>query len=124
MLVRHLMLKKVVTAKKNTQLKGAVKTLFKRHVGSIVVVNDEQKCVGIFTERDAIRAVAQNISLDKPLEEVMTKNVITIQQDAPFEEARKTIVAHQIRHLPVVNSNGKVVGLIAVRHIVDEFFKL
>ena len=124
MLVRHIMIKKVVTAKKNITLRNAIKILFKRHVGSIVVLNDEKKCAGIFTERDAIRAVAQNVSLDKPLEEVMTKNVITIKDDAPFEEARRQILAHQIRHLPVINSNGQLVGLIAVRHIVDEFFKL
>ena len=124
MLVSHIMIKKVVTAKKNTILKNAIKILFKRHVGSIVILNDEKKCVGMFTERDAIRAVAQNISLNKPLEEVMTKNVVTIREDVPFEEARRKILANQIRHLPVVNSNGQLVGLISVRHIVDEFFKL
>jgi CBS domain-containing protein len=124
MLVRHVMIKKVVTAKNNVTLKQATKILFKRHVGSIVVLNDEKKCVGIFTERDAIRAIAQNVPLDKPLEEIMTKNVISIQADASFEEARTTILAHQVRHLPVVNSNGQLVGLITVRNIIDEFFKL
>lgn len=124
MLVRHVMMRKVVTAKKNLTLNNAIKLLFKRHVGSIVVLNDDEKCVGVFTERDAIRAVAQNLSLDKPLEEVMSKNVITIREDAPFEEARRKVLANQIRHLPVVNSNGQLVGLIAVRNIIDEFFKL
>jgi CBS domain-containing protein len=124
MLVRHVMIKKVVTAKNNVTLKQATKILFKRHVGSIVVLNDEKKCVGIFTERDAIRAIAQNVPLDEPLEEIMTKNVISIQADASFEEARTTILAHQVRHLPVVNSNGQLVGLITVRKIIDEFFKL
>jgi CBS domain-containing protein len=124
MFVRHIMIKKVVTAKKNTTVKNAIKILFKRHVGSIIVINNEKKCVGIFTERDAIRAVAQSVSLDKPLEEIMTKNVATIQEDATFEEARRKILEHEIRHLPVVNSNGKLVGLIAVRQILDEFFKI
>jgi CBS domain-containing protein len=113
-----------VTAKKNTTVKNAIKILFKRHVGSVIVINDEKKCVGIFTERDAIRAVAQSVSLDKPLEEIMTKNVATIQEDATFEEARRKILEREIRHLPVVNSNGKLVGLIAVRQILDEFFKI
>jgi CBS domain-containing protein len=124
MLVRHVMIKKVVTAKKSVTLNKAIKILFKRHVGSIVVLNDDEKCVGMFTERDAIRAVAQNLSLDKPLEEVMTKNVITIREEAPFEEARRKVLSNQIRHLPVVNSNGQLVGLISVRNIIDEFFKL
>ena len=124
MLVRYVMLKKVVTAKQNVTLSRAIKMLVKKHVGSIVVLNDEKKCVGIFTERDALRAIAQNLSLDKALEEVMSKNVITIREDAPFEEARRSVLSNQIRHLPVVNSNGQVVGLISVRNIIDEFFKL
>ena len=124
MLVRHMMIKKVVTARKNNTAKNAIKLLFKRHVGAIVVINDEKKCLGIFTERDAIRVVAQNIPLESSLEEVMTKNVVTVQEDATFEEARGKILTHKIRHLPVVNSNGKLVGLIAVRQILNEFFKI
>lgn len=124
MLVRHMMIKKVVTARKNNTVKNAIKLLFKRHVGAIVVTNDEKKCEGIFTERDAIRVVAQNIPLDSSLEEVMTKNVVTVQEDATFEEARRKILTHKIRHLPVVDSNGKLVGLIAVRQILNEFFKI
>jgi CBS domain-containing protein len=124
MLVRHIMIKKVVTAKQSTTVKDAIKTLFKRHVGSIVVLDNDKKCVGIFTERDAIRVVAQNGSLDRPLEKVMTKNVLVIQEDATFQEARKIILEHEIRHLPVVNSSGQLVGLVAVRNILNEFFKL
>jgi CBS domain-containing protein len=124
MLVRHIMIKKVVTAKKSTTVKAAIKTLFKRHVGSIVVLDNEKKCLGIFTERDAIRVVAQNGSLDRPLEEVMTKNVLVVPEDATFQEARRIILTHEIRHLPVVNSSGQLVGLIAVRNILNEFFKI
>jgi CBS domain-containing protein len=124
MLIRHMMIKKVVTTRKDITVKDAIKILFKKHVGAIVVTSDEKKCVGIFTERDAIRIVAQNMPLDSPLEEVMTKNVLTVQEDATFEEARRKIIDHEIRHLPVVNSNGKLVGLIAVRKILDDFFKL
>ncbi len=118
------MIKKVVTARKSITVRDAIRILFKRHVGAIIVTDEEKKCVGIFTERDAIRVVAQNILLDRPLEEVMTKNVVTVQEDATFEEARRKIVSNKIRHLPVVDSNRKLVGLITVRHILDEFFKI
>jgi len=124
MLVRDVMLKKVVTVKRGITVKNAIKTLFKRHVGSIVILDNDKKCVGIFTERDAIRVVAQNGSLDSPLEEAMTKNVIVVQENATFQEARRIILEHDIRHLPVVNSNGQLVGLIAVRSILSEFFRL
>jgi len=120
MMTRDLMLKDVVTTNGNVPVKEAIELLFKRHIGSIVVVDDEQKCIGIFTERDAVRVVAQNMPLDAPIEKVMTKNPFTIKEDSTFEEAKYVIKSAKIRHLPVIDSNGKIVGLISVRNILDE----
>jgi CBS domain-containing protein len=122
MKVRHIMVENVVTAKEDNTVKEAIEMLYKKHVGSIVITDDEGKCKGIFTERDAIRVVAQKVALDKPLRKVMTKNVITIREDATFEEARRRITSHGIRHLPVVNQNGKLVGLLGIREFLDELF--
>jgi CBS domain-containing protein len=71
-----------------------------------------------------IRAVAQGINLDGPIEEIMTRNVITIGEEASLEEARRIIITHAVRHLPVVNGQGKLVGLLSVRRLLDEFFGL
>jgi len=116
------MVNHVVTAKQNITIKKAIEMMFKRHVGAIVVIDDERKCIGIFTERDAIRVVAQNISLNTPLKEVMTRNVVTVSEDATFEESRRLVISHRVRHLPVVNSQQRLVGLVVVRHFLDEFF--
>ena len=120
MMTRDLMLKDIVTTNGNTSVKETIELLFKRHIGCIVVVNDTQKCVGIFTERDAIRVVAQNLPLDTTLEKVMTKDPFTVNEDSTFEEAKSIIKTHQIRHLPVIDKDGKLVGLISVRHILNE----
>lgn len=120
--VRHIMVENVVTARDNITAKRAIEMLYKKHVGSIVVTDDEEKCIGIFTERDAIRIVAQKVSLGTPLKKVMTKKVVTIGEDATLEEARRRIVSHGIRHLPVVDQEGKLVGLLAVRGFLDELF--
>jgi CBS domain-containing protein len=120
MMTRDLMLKEVVTTYGNVPVKESIELLFKRHIGSIVVVDDEHQCIGIFTERDAIRIVAQNVPLDAPLEKIMTKNPFTVNEDSTFEEAKSIIISHKIRHLPVTNTNGKLVGLISVRKILDE----
>jgi CBS domain-containing protein len=114
------MLKDVVTLNGNVSVKEAVELLFKRHIGSVIIVDAEQRCVGIFTERDAIRIIAQDVPLDAPLEKVMTKNPFTVNEDSIFEEAKNIIVTHKIRHLPVINTDGKLVGLISVRRILDE----
>jgi len=122
MKTRDIMVKHVVTAKQTITIKKAIELLFKRHVGAVVVIDDERKCIGIFTERDAIRVVAQNIPLNTPLKEVMTRNVVTVSDDAAFEESRRLVISHGIRHLPVVNSERRLVGLVVVRNFLDELF--
>jgi CBS domain-containing protein len=52
----------------------------------------------------------------------MTKNVVTVSEDAAFAESRRIIITHGIRHLPVVNSKGRLAGLVVVRDFLDEFF--
>jgi len=124
LMVRHVMLRDVITIDPKTPLKAAIKTLHKKHIGSVVITDSDQKCIGIFTERDVLRVVAQSVNLDTPIEEVMTSNVITIGEEASLEEARRLIVEHAVRHLPVVNSQGELVGLLSVRKLLDEFFGL
>jgi CBS domain-containing protein len=120
MLTRDLMLKDVVTVHGNVPVKEVIELLFKRHIGCIVIVDDSQQCLGIFTERDVIRIVAQNVPLYATMEKIMTKNPFTVSEDSTFEEAKGVLRSHRIRHLPVVSENGKLVGLISVRNILDE----
>jgi len=123
-MVKHIMIEDVVTAKPNITVKDAVKTLQEKHVGSIVITDDNQKCVGIFTERDAIRIIANEVPLDTTIDQVMTKNVATIGEEASLEEARRLVISHGIRHLPVVDNKGKLIGLLSVRKLLDELFGL
>jgi CBS domain-containing protein len=124
LMVRHVMLRNVVTTDPKTSIRAAIETLHKKHIGSLVITDSDQKCIGIFTERDVLRVVAQDVNLDTPIEEVMTSNVITIGEEASLEEARRLIVTHAVRHLPVVNGQAKLVGLLSVRKLRDEFFGL
>ena len=124
LMVRHVMLRNVVTTDPKTSIKAAIETLYKKHIGSLLITDNDQKCVGIFTERDVIRVVAQGVNIDTPIEKAMTSNVTTIGEEASLEEARRLIVEHAVRHLPVVNSQGELVGLLSVRKLLDEFFGL
>ena len=124
LLVKHMMLTNVITASQNMTVKETIKMLYEKHIGCVVSIDKEKKCIGIFTERDAIRLVARNVQLDQPLDNVMTKNVITVKEDSSINEVRKIIGAHKIRHLPVVNQKGRLVGLLSVRGVLDQFFGL
>ena len=124
LMVKHIMIQDVVTAKPNITVKDAVRTLQEKHVGSIVITDNNEKCMGIFTERDAIRIIASDVPLGTPIEQVMTKNVATVGEEASLEEARRLIISHGIRHLPVVDSKGELAGLLSVRKLLDELFGL
>jgi CBS domain-containing protein len=123
-MVKHIMIEDVVTAKVNITIRDAFKTLQEKHVGSIILIDDAEKCIGIFTERDAIRTVANEVPLDTTINQVMTKNISTIGEEASLDDAKRLIISHGIRHLPVVNSKGELVGLLSVRKLLDEFFGL
>ena len=123
-MVKHIMIEDVVTVKPNITVKDAVRTLQEKHVGSIVITDNNEKCMGIFTERDTIRIIASDVPLDTPIEQVMTTNVATIGEEASLEEARRLIISRGIRHLPVVDSKGELVGLFSVRKLIDELYGL
>lgn len=118
--IRDIMCKKVITAKEDLTIHEAIQLLYDRHVGSIIVIDDEEKCRGIFTERDAIRIVAHKFALDQPLRSVMSKHVVTVSREASFDEAKNLMLSHNIRHLPVTDDTGKLIGLFSLRAFFDE----
>ena len=120
MKVYDLMIKNVITAKENITIKDAINILFKKHVGALIITDDEEKCNGIFTERDALRNVARQVPLNTQLGKVMSKKVITIREDASFAKAKRLMILRRIRHLPVVDKKDCLVGILTLRKILDE----
>jgi CBS domain-containing protein len=118
--VKDIMCKKVITAKEDLSILEAVQLLNDRHVGSLVVIDDEEKCIGIFTERDAIRIIASKYSVDQPLSKIMSRHVVTVTLEASFDEAKRLMLSHSIRHLPVTDQTGKLIGLFSLRAFFDE----
>jgi CBS domain-containing protein len=118
--VKDIMCKKVITAKEDLSIQQAVQLLQDRHVGSIIVIDDEQKVIGIFTERDAIRLMANKFSTEEPLSKIMSSHVVTISHEASFDEAKRLMLSHDIRHLPVTDTTGKLIGLFSLRAFFDE----
>jgi CBS domain-containing protein len=118
--VKDIMCKEVITAKEDLSIQQAVQLLNDRHVGSVVVIDDEAKCIGIFTERDAVRIMANRFSADEPLSKIMSSHVVTVSLDASFDEAKRLMLSHGIRHLPVIDEAGKLIGLFSFRAFFDE----
>jgi CBS domain-containing protein len=118
--VKDLMIEDVITTNEQMTIEDAVKILFEKHVGALVITSDKRKCKGIFTERDALRSVARKIPLNTQLMNVMSKNVITVRKDASFAKAKSLMISHGIRHLPVVDEEGHLAGMLTLRSVLDE----
>jgi CBS domain-containing protein len=87
-----------------------------RHVGSALVM-DGDALLGIFTERDIVRALSQDFDAPgHPLSHWMTTNPLTIDADASVEEALSKMLAGGFRHLPVVDGSSTL-GVISMRDI-------
>jgi CBS domain-containing protein len=89
--------------------------LMNEHKIGALVVMDEGRVIGMFTERDVLqRVVAERRDpADTIVEEVMTREVVYCSPDTSLEEARSAMKNRRIRHLPVVEDE-KLVGLISI----------
>jgi CBS domain-containing protein len=117
--VSDIMVKDVVTAKENDKIRDIAIRMYEKKIGSVVVVDDEGKPIGIVTERDMVYVVARALAPDTPAWMVMTEDPIAINENALVTEAMEKMRVQNIRHLPVINVEGKLVGMISFRDIVD-----
>ncbi len=89
-----------------------------KHGAAVVMEGD--KLLGVFTERDVVRRVVLK-GLDPkttPVAEVMTRQVITVREDADRSSVLKLMNEHHIRHLPVVDAQGRVLTIVSIRQLL------
>jgi CBS domain-containing protein len=99
----------------------AVRTMHNEHIGAVAVVDDD-RLTGIFSERDLMnRVVLEGLDPHSTrVGEVMTSPVITIQRCLTADDALKLMDERHIRHLPVINTDGKLAGMLSVRSLLHE----
>ena len=98
-----------VTIKRGRTVGDALNMMSEYHIGGIPVVDDENKLVGIVTNRDL--RFEQNP--DRKIDEVMTsENLVTTHQQTDLSAAAKILQENKIEKLPVVDKDGRLVGLI------------
>lgn len=105
----------IVTTPSDTTVSDAARLMRENHIGAVIVVENE-KLAGIFTERDALfRVVAEGRDgRTTRLAEVMTRNPQTVRPDQPFSAALQLMYGGKFRHVPVVD-DGRPVGIISAR---------
>ena len=114
---KNVMTKKIVYCEPNDLVSKAAKLMRSENVGSIPVVENEQtkKLVGIVTDRDlTLRVLADGLDgKSTKVEAVMTRKVVTCLENDDLQKALDLMAEHQLRHIPIVDNNYKVVGIIA-----------
>lgn len=99
----------------------AIEHMLSNHVGAVAVVDSEHRVAGIFTERD----VLQKLSLSGqdprrvPLREFMTTPVEMATLETGPGEALATMVERHYRHLPIVADDGKLLGMLSIRNLLQ-----
>jgi CBS domain-containing protein len=98
----------------------AVEIMAEHAVGAVAVVDNGQ-LLGIFTERDVMLRVVlrHRHPKDTRVGEVMTSPVETITDESPEEDALVHMVERHVRHLPIVNSSGKLTGMLSIRNLLE-----
>ncbi|MGE5336800.1 MAG: cyclic nucleotide-binding/CBS domain-containing protein [Gemmatimonadota bacterium] len=111
--------RKLLIASAETTVSEAARRMADKQVGALLVVEDK-RLVGIFTERDALfRVIAKGLEPGKTrLADVMTRDPKTISPDKTFGLAMLVMNENRFRHLPVIE-NGRLVGIVSARDALD-----
>lgn len=106
----------ILIVNKTQSIKDAAEIMGEHDIGA-VLVGDNSKPVGIFTERDFLR-LAPNTDMNTLLSEVMTKKLITISKDAPIGKAIEKMINKGIRRLIVIDADGEIAGFLSIRDVL------
>ena len=112
--LRDIMIKKTITIESDRTAQDAAKLMAEYSIGSLVILENDRP-VGIVTERDLVRKVcAKDVtSSNVPLRDILSSPVIWAEPDTPIETAVQRMFNSKIRRLPIVE-HGKLVGIVTV----------
>lgn len=121
MSVGRICVRDVDTAEAGEPVQVAAARMCDRKVGTLIVVGEGRRPIGILTDRDlAVRVVAHSRdAAGTTVEEVMTRFPATVREETPIEMAIQEMRQGPFRRLPVVDDDGCLVGLISLDDILD-----
>lgn len=108
----------VVSVMPQTPIRAAMEKMVQAKVGSLVVIDPENRPLGVFTQTDALRRVViPDYSTTAAIEQVMTTPAATIGSNATAYDAMLAMAMHRIRHLVILDSEDKVAGVVSERDL-------
>jgi acetoin utilization protein AcuB len=123
--VADVMVAKVVTLSTHHGFDEVVRLMNDRHFRHCVVVDVHGKLVGIISDRDVLRSLARNAnSHSKTLDQIMTRNPITVKRNTSILDAVSKIVSKRINCLPVVDDDGSICGIVTSTDLLKSYQQL
>ncbi len=120
--VANIVTRPLITIPSGRSMLDAAKLMVENNIGLLVICDakDKTKLAGVISERDIIKAIASGGKLSAPVDEVSTKQVITVKASSEVAEAAKAMNKHRIRHVVVVDGQEKLMGVVSMRDLVGE----
>lgn len=120
MKIADVMSRDVEVARPTDSIQSVAQKMAQLDVGALPVC-DGRRIQGMVTDRDiTVRAVAQGLSADQPISQVMTGNLEYVMASDDLDRAADKMADHQVRRLPVVDENKDLVGIIALGDLAQE----
>ncbi len=120
--VADVMIGKVVTLSTHHGFDDAVRLMKDRHFRHCIVVDMQGKLCGVISDRDILRAMALNPhSRSKSLDQIMTRNPVTVKRHTSILDAVSKIVSKKINCLPVVEDDGAVCGIVTSTDLLKSY---
>ncbi|HEX4827667.1 MAG TPA: CBS domain-containing protein [Xanthobacteraceae bacterium] len=109
----------VVSIEPTATLETAVRTLVERKIGALLVLGPDRRVIGILSERDIVRVLAQQGAgaLAQPLSQVMTRKVVTCSPSETIGVIMERMTEGKFRHVPVIEQD-QVVGVVSIGDVV------
>ena len=111
--------KRVISIAGSEPISAAADILSRERIGALLVKQGNEEPVGIISERDIVRGLAERgpAALELPASQFMSRDLVTCSPDSSTEDIMAQMLESQIRHLPVVR-DGSLVGIISVSDVV------
>jgi CBS domain-containing protein len=99
----------------------AIKEMLDKRTGAAAVLDDNRVVAGIFTERDVMQKLALDSrqAAEVPVREVMTTPVVLATSEISPAEALAVMIDAHHRHLPIVDDDGRLLGMLSMRHVLQ-----
>ena len=117
--INHFMTRKVIYATPTTTIRVAMKMMLTHKISGLVVVDDSNSCLGVYSEMDAMLQGASQ-SLDSAIK--YTKPPLAVAAEAPFRDVLVSIIQKKVKRLVVVDGRKKVLGIVARRDLMKAIF--